>query len=682
MDHSLHIGLTTRHPVHWTRTRGEQAASSESNPPPRLPAASRPLRLAGLRGRLSCVENPPIVLNDVASTESCFAYDLGIQPHDPEHSHFYKAVASYIMSRCNAVLYRDEQGWLRIEEPRDSSGEEIGKAREAVDEVRVLVDFIQRIDGTLEDVCTLLHDRSQAETIADIHSVFGGNPAEPDIQPERVLRLSNGFAAIGRPDVQLAFLDWVLLPCPSGLIKSRLAEQWIDLAGKATDEGKGPPFLLQQAIIAALLNVPIGETYRSGLAELARKSVMRESRSDVSSSLVGSPTSWNETDAQSTLTPEEGEERFGRGRRTMLMIACEHGDLAKAKQEAERCKEQGFGLDDQDAQGGTALKLASENGHLAIVTLLLEMGANPNVPDDLNRTPLVWAFDNEHVKVADALGAQGATIGSGRHSKRRYVRDSNASDTAAESPRAMNRTVAQRGKKARQAIIDDLVKACQGDEADAVRDCIARKVDVNAKDPWGQRALHYACRDGNNPKIIKLLVEAGASLEEEDVGGNTPLMVACHKGKAKHLEILLGMGANADTTNKLGMTPLMVASQLGLEDIVEQLYSAGAKLHGTCDDGRTALTYAARSGHTLIAKFLLNKGARVDHRDNKLITPLKYAASQDHTDMVDLLLSWGADGNATGTKRRAVAGRTRQKNGTFIERLGKRQRSRLKKILS
>jgi hypothetical protein len=50
--------------------------------------------------------------------------------------------------------------------------------------------------------------------------------------------------------------------------------------------------------------------------------------------------------------------------------------------------------------------------------------------------------------------------------------------------------------------------------------------------------------------------------------------------------------------------------------------------------------------------------------------------------MVDLLLSWGADGNATGTKRRAVAGRTRQKNGTFIERLGKRQRSRLKKILS
>jgi hypothetical protein len=214
-------------------------------------------------------------VKEVVSSAAGLTYDLGIQPHDPEHTHFYNAVASFIMNRCEAVLYHDKHGWLRIEKPRDSSGEEIGKAREAMDELMVLVDFMQRIDCTVEDICTLLHDRSQTETIADIHSVFGGNPAEPDIRPDRVLRLSNGFAAIGRPDVQLAFLYWVLPPCPSDPIKSRLAEQWIDLAEKATDEVKGGPSLfLQQVIIVALRNVPIGETYRSRLDELTRKSAM------------------------------------------------------------------------------------------------------------------------------------------------------------------------------------------------------------------------------------------------------------------------------------------------------------------------------------------------------------------------------------------------------------------------
>lgn len=59
--------------------------------------------------------------------------------------------------------------------------------------------------------------------------------------------------------------------------------------------------------------------------------------------------------------------------------------------------------------GATALSFASDRGHLPIVVLLLEAGANPNVKDTFyGATPLTWATSNEHFEVLSALLAAGA----------------------------------------------------------------------------------------------------------------------------------------------------------------------------------------------------------------------------------------------------------------------------------
>ncbi len=680
MDYSLHFGVPRAYPAMISTARAVEETSKSSAPtPPWLPPPSQPLSLNGLRGRLLSTDGNPISLKEVTGDEPGITLDLGIQHHDPGHAHLYNALTEYTTRQCEAVFYCDKRRLVRIEARDSFSAREIDKARKAVDEVRTLVRFIQSIGGGLEHIRALLWDSNQAQFIQDLHYVLGRNSEQPTIRPESVLRLAKAFEVLGRPDLQLALLDHALPQCPAGPGKSKLAEQWIGLATEATGEFEGPPLLLQQAVIAALLTDPylaLDPKSRSALDELANRSVIRKSGVEDLSSLVGSPTSWIETDALSTLTPaNKQDERVGIGQWTPLMLACEGGVLRRVEEEVERCMERGDDIDARDFSGATALRFACENDRLDIVRYLLKMGADPNAADNQGRMLLDWAIKKGRTEVAMALGAANATSGV------RDATDSRASETALSSPRLSAKTIVVRSKSVGRATVDDLVKACMSDKLDAVQKCIAQRVPINAKDKWGQRPLHYACRYGNDSKIVELLVSRGAKCEAKDEGGNTPLMVACHQKKDKLVETLLRLGADANTTNNLGMTPLMVAAQLGLEDIVGLLVPRGARLEIMCDRGRTALICAAASGHIPIAKFLLDKGAMVDGRGHAGKTPLMHAAEAGQIGMVDLLLSRQADREAKDDAGRTAADHARDKNYPF----GKREnpgKSWLKKLFS
>ncbi|HYW80623.1 MAG TPA: ankyrin repeat domain-containing protein [Thermoguttaceae bacterium] len=62
------------------------------------------------------------------------------------------------------------------------------------------------------------------------------------------------------------------------------------------------------------------------------------------------------------------------------------------------------------SQGGSALSIASYNGHTKAVELLLRSGANVNVRDRAGWTPLICASFNGHTQVAKMLIASGAAL--------------------------------------------------------------------------------------------------------------------------------------------------------------------------------------------------------------------------------------------------------------------------------
>ena len=79
-------------------------------------------------------------------------------------------------------------------------------------------------------------------------------------------------------------------------------------------------------------------------------------------------------------------------------------------------------------------------------------------------------------------------------------------------------------------------------------------------------------RDGH-ADVVTLLLEAGASSQEKNYSGWTPLHWAAWDGHDDVVTILLEAGANPQEKNNAGNTPLHWAARYGHTDVVELLQS-------------------------------------------------------------------------------------------------------------
>lgn len=70
--------------------------------------------------------------------------------------------------------------------------------------------------------------------------------------------------------------------------------------------------------------------------------------------------------------------------------------------------DEGFQVDSVDYDGRTALMLASASGHVAVVKLLLQHGADPTREDGLGRCAILEACTHDHDAVIDVLRIAGA----------------------------------------------------------------------------------------------------------------------------------------------------------------------------------------------------------------------------------------------------------------------------------
>jgi ankyrin repeat protein len=245
-----------------------------------------------------------------------------------------------------------------------------------------------------------------------------------------------------------------------------------------------------------------------------------------------------------------------------------------------------------------------------------------------------------------------------------------------------------------------LVDAAKNADKDALRTLISKKVDVNASEPDGTTALHWAAyrddmdsadlliragakvnaatdlgvtplytaaENGSSAMVAKLLT-AGANPNLAPVAGETPLMVASRAGKPGVVEQLIAKGANVNAHGTRGQTALMWAVAQEHPDVVKALLVHGADIHAKTDvynemmavpphgylpnnrliphGGDTALMFAARVGDVASAKVLVEAGANVNDADAWGVSATALAAHSDFVDLVEFLLDKGANPNA------------------------------------
>ncbi|KAF3013684.1 hypothetical protein E8E14_000401 [Neopestalotiopsis sp. 37M] len=160
-----------------------------------------------------------------------------------------------------------------------------------------------------------------------------------------------------------------------------------------------------------------------------------------------------------------------------------------------------------------------------------------------------------------------------------------------------------------------LINAILTKSKDRTQDCLAQGAKVNKDVGFGfGTALHIACRFADD-EIVKILLDEGASINERNRNGDTPLMEACRRRTYELsttqnvVQLLLESGNDSgiNSANKHQSTALTIACQHSSAEIVEKLLKGGAETDIADDDGDTPLILAARHGTEQMVGHILSR---------------------------------------------------------------------------
>ena len=166
--------------------------------------------------------------------------------------------------------------------------------------------------------------------------------------------------------------------------------------------------------------------------------------------------------------------------------------------------------------------------------------------------------------------------------------------------------------------------------------------------------LVQAARDRDAASVRALLAE-GADVNATQPDGTTALHWAAHWDDLDTADLLIRRDANVNAMNELGATPLWVSCVHGGAPMIERLLQAGADVNAALPSGETPLMTAARTGIVEAVRALLNHAADVDAIElSRGQTALMWAVAQRHTDVAGLLIEHGADVRARSSIRRVI----------------------------
>uniref|UniRef100_A0A4W3HI33 Ankyrin repeat and KH domain containing 1 n=1 Tax=Callorhinchus milii TaxID=7868 RepID=A0A4W3HI33_CALMI len=271
--------------------------------------------------------------------------------------------------------------------------------------------------------------------------------------------------------------------------------------------------------------------------------------------------------------------------------------------------------------GFTPLILAATAGHVGVVEILLDKGADIEAQSERTKdTPLSLACSGGRQEVVELLLARGA------NKEHRNVSD-----------------------------YTPLSLAASGGYVNIIKILLNAGAEINSRtgSKLGISPLMLAAMNGHVASV-KLLLDMGSDINAQiETNRNTALTLACFQGRAEVVSLLLDRKANVEHRAKTGLTPLMEAASGGYAEVGRVLLDKGADVNAppVPSSRDTALTIAADKGHYKFCELLINRGAHIDVRNKKGNTPLWLAANGGHFDVVQLLVQAGADVDAADNRK-------------------------------
>ena len=293
----------------------------------------------------------------------------------------------------------------------------------------------------------------------------------------------------------------------------------------------------------------------------------------------------------------------------------------------ERLIKAGAIANERGPNGETTVMFAARNGNPAAIKLLVAAGADVNAKEAIrSTTALMWAAEEGHpaaVKALVELGADVSAKSGAAGLPRNYMAQAvnvNQVQAAAKrrrEARAAGRTLDQQAEYERANGLATPTGTGSGGGNLAVAPAAGQGAGARAA-----AAAAAAQADQDNQDVIVAGLVGGGS------GGLTPLVFAAREGDIESAKVLLDAGADVNQTTEYGWTPLLVATN-------NRNYKLGALL---LERGANP-SLANKGGWTPL--YLATDNRNIEGGDYPVPKP-----DMDHLEYITLLLNKGADANA------------------------------------
>jgi ankyrin repeat protein len=271
---------------------------------------------------------------------------------------------------------------------------------------------------------------------------------------------------------------------------------------------------------------------------------------------------------------------------------------------------------------GTPLQNAAATGRMESVRLLLEHGADPNLPE-------------EHI--APKGRALYAAVSGGHHAIAQLLLENGANPNQAVESSADALSIAMMHKDQKMVDLLRSYGASRNVELQAYYDDLEAAETAFAANPAladDPGALCTAAGNGNQA-FVRLMLKYQPDLAHR---------VSCAGGTRELTELLFRHGMSPSRPSWLLITPLHQFARVGNMEKAALFIEHGADLHARDEDiSSTPLGWAAKFGRTQMVELLLTRGARPNLPDDPpWATPLAWATRRGHAEIVELLKQRGA----------------------------------------